>query len=150
MNHVMLMGNLVRDPETKFTPQGKAVTEATIAVTEKWKTESGEAKERTAFVGIVIWGPRGEAFAKYHTKGDKALIEGKIVQETWEDKETGKKREKTKVEVEQWHFLPRSDRSGSHQEASRPTRATQSPRPASRIDPAPPLDGQPEEDDVPF
>jgi single-strand DNA-binding protein len=141
------MGNLVRDPETKHTPQGKAVTEATIAVTEKWTTDSGEKREKTAFVGLVIWGSRGEAFAKYHKKGDKALIEGKLVQETWEDKE-GKKREKTKVQVEQWHFLPRGDRSQSHQEAPRPTRPTQAP--SSKIDPAPSLDGKPEEDDVPF
>ena len=119
MNHVTLMGNLVRDPETKHTPQGRAVTEATIAVTEKWTADSGEKKEKTAFVGLVIWGPRGEAFAKYHKKGDKTLVEGKIVQETWEDKE-GKKREKTKVQVEAWHFLPRGDRQEAPRQAARP------------------------------
>ena len=141
INTVILGGNLTRDPELRYTPKGQAVCDATIANTEKWKTESGEAKERTAFVGLVIWGPKGEAFAKYHTKGQQVLVEGRITQETWDDKETGKKREKTKVQVDQWHFV------GERRNAAAPAG---SPAPAKTnagaSSPAP----RTEDDDVPF
>jgi len=151
MNHVTILGNLTRDPETRFTPNGKSVTEASIAVTERWKTESGEAKEKTAFIGLVLWGPTGEAFAKFHRKGAKALVEGKLVQEVWDDKDTGKKREKTKVQVEKWHFLPTRD-GGQQAEREQVREAATQPRtatPASKPNGTDlPLD--PEEDDVPF
>jgi single-strand DNA-binding protein len=141
INTVILGGNLTRDPEVRYTPKGQAVCDATIANTEKWKTESGEAKERTAFVGLVIWGPKGEAFAKYHAKGQQVLVEGRITQETWDDKATGAKREKTKVQVDQWHFV------GERRNAAAPTG---SPAPAkvntAGSSPAP----RTEDDDVPF
>jgi len=104
MNVVILTGNLARDPETRFTPKGKAVTDATICVSERWTDDSGQQKETTAFVGLVFWGPRGEAFARHHRKGSRASIRGKIVQDSWEDKATGKKQTKTKVQVDDWEF----------------------------------------------
>lgn len=107
MNVVILSGNLARDPETRFTPKGQAVTEATLCVSERWVTESGEQKEKTAFVALVFWGPRGEAFAKHHRKGSRAMVRGKLTQETWDDKTTGKKQTKTKVQVEDWEFADR-------------------------------------------
>lgn len=141
INRVILSGNLARDPDVRFTPQGKAVCEATICVSEKWKTESGDERERTAFVGLIIWGARGEAFAKFHKKGNKALIEGKLVQETWDDKESGKKREKTKVQVDQWEFF-----NGKAPEGYPAPQRPQQPK-----DPTPKADAKPtEEDDVPF
>ncbi len=103
MNVVILTGNLARDPETRATPKGTAVIEATLCVSEKWTDDSGQQKETTAFVALVFWGPRGEAFAKHHRKGYRASIRGKIVQDSWEDK-TGKKQTKTKVQVEDWEF----------------------------------------------
>jgi single-strand DNA-binding protein len=137
MNQVILMGNLVRDPETKHTPGGNSVTETTIAVTKKWVTQSGEKKEKTAFIALVIWGKTGEAFAKFHAKGQRALIQGELIQETWEDKETGKKREKTKVQVDQWHFLPSGDRQ-------------QQQAPKAKIEPTDHPADSAAEDDVPF
>jgi len=141
MNQVILMGNLVRDPETKHTPGGNSVTETTIAVTKKWVTQSGEKKEKTAFIALVIWGKTGEAFAKFHAKGQRALIQGELIQETWEDKETGKKREKTKVQVDQWHFLP----SGDRQQQPRQQQA-----PKAKIEPTDHPADSAAEDDVPF
>ena len=94
------MGNLARDPELRHAPDGKAICEVTICHSEKWKGADGQQKEAVAFVSVVIWGPRGEAFAKHHRKGDRALVEGKLVQDTWTDKATGAKREKLKVHVE--------------------------------------------------
>lgn len=145
MNVVMLSGNLTRDPEVRYTPKGQPVCEATVAVSKRWRTESGEEKDRTAFIGLVIWGKRGEAFAQFHRKGSRALVRGELVQETWDDKETGKKREKTKVQVEDWDFA-----------GPKPTHAPETPRPAPKTHPSLPLDQQAApadaegEDDVPF
>lgn len=147
INKVIIGGNLVRDPEVKYTPKGTAICEATIANNESWTSESGEKKERVTFVGLVIWGKTAEAFTQYHRKGSQVLAQGRLTQETWEDKETGKKREKTKVRVDQWFFV-----------GSKPAAGAQSPAPAHRASaPAPSkaapsdTDGPPpEEDDVPF
>lgn len=144
MNVVMLSGNLTRDPEMRYTPKGQPVCEATVAVSKRYKTESGEEKERVAFIGLVIWGKRGEAFAQWHRKGSRALVRGELVQETWDDKETGKKREKTKVQVEDWDFA-----------GPKPAHAQETPRPAPKSHPGLPLDdAKPADaeadDDVPF
>jgi single-strand DNA-binding protein len=145
INHVVIGGNLTRDPELRYTPQGTAVCDATIANNESWTSESGEKKERVTFVGLVIWGKTGEAFAQYHRKGSQVLAQGRLTQETWDDKETGKKREKTKVRVDQWFFV-----------GSKPAAQSQAPAPAkfppTPAKPQPVAAGSPidEEDDVPF
>lgn len=144
VNKVFLSGNLVRDPEVRYTPQGQAVCEFTIATNKRWTTESGEKKEAVTFVGCVCWGAKGEAFAKFHKKGQRALIEGELCQETWEDKETGKKREKTKVRVKEWFFVASATQQGAAQPASR----TQRPEAASPQSGG--LAKEPEPDDVPF
>jgi single-strand DNA-binding protein len=154
MNVVILSGNLARDPETRFTPTGTAVTEATVCVTTRYRSQSGEQKERTAFVGIVMWGARGEAFAKHHRKGTKAFVRGEIVQDTWDDKATGKKQTKTKVQVEDWEFADRKPA----ESAAPPSRFVprNDDRPQSSEWPAPGADTPgsgtppPEDDDVPF
>lgn len=105
MNSVQLMGNLTRDPETKVTPSGMTVCDATIAVNERYTTQSGEVRETCTFIGLTLFGKTAEAFAKWHKKGEKALVEGKLVQENWDDKKTGEKRTKTKVQVDRWHFV---------------------------------------------
>lgn len=105
INHVTLQGNLTRDPEIRFTTGGTAVCEITIAHNKKWKTEAGESKEVVAFIAATIWGKKGEAFAQYHRKGDQALITGELAQENWDDKKSGEKRSKTKVNVLDWHFV---------------------------------------------
>ena len=134
MNKVTLLGNLTRDPEIRHTKSGKAVVNASIAVTERWKTEAGEAKESTVFVDLVIWGKTGEMFAEYHTKGSKALVDGKLVVEEWE--KDGQKRRTTKVQVAAWHFV------GSKTEAK-----PAAPKPAASPE-APAT--EPAEDPVPF
>jgi single-strand DNA-binding protein len=143
-NTVFVSGNLARDPEVKYTPKGTAVVEFTIASNKRWTTEAGEKKEAVTFVGCVCWGAKGEAFAKYHRKGQRALIEGELCQETWEDKETGKKREKTKVRVREWFFMGSSTQEGTAQRPSRPQRP-EAAAPQSGV-----LAKEPEPDDVPF
>jgi single-strand DNA-binding protein len=137
MNIAILLGNLTQDPELKHTNGGTPVCEFTLAHNEKWRTESGEQKERVSFIGCVMWGKRAEAFARWHKKGSKVLIHGKLVTDMWEEKETGKKRSKTKLQAEAWEFV------GNRQDdlAAAPRSATAAPKPATKPD---------TEDDVPF
>jgi single-strand DNA-binding protein len=99
------MGNLTRDPELKHLPRGTAVCELSLAVNKVWKDDQGQKQERASFFGCVAYGSTAENLAKYFSKGKPILIEGELTQETWEDKETGKKREKTKVRIERFEFV---------------------------------------------
>ena len=133
MNKVTLLGNLTRDPETRFTKSGKAVVNASIAVTERWKTEAGEAKESVIFMDLVLWGATGEMFAKHHFKGSKALVDGKLIAEEWE--KDGKRNRAVKVQVATWHFV------GSKAEAkpatSKPAASPEAPATEPAEDPVP-------------
>lgn len=138
MNIVALKGNLVRDPELKYTPSGAAVCEIGIAVNEVWYDANKQKQERVHFFGAVAWGATGENMAKYFTKGMPILIEGSLTQETWEDKESGKKREKTKIKIARWDFC-----GGDRKESASTTTA-------ARAKVAPDADLDAPEDDIPF
>lgn len=103
-NRVIIGGNLTRDPETRFTQGGMAVTNVGIAVNEKW-SKDGHDQERTTFVDVTLFGKRGEAFAKYHHKGAQAFVEGRLRLDTWQDKSTGDKRTKLYVVADNWEFV---------------------------------------------
>ncbi len=110
-NKVILMGNLTREPELRFIPSGTAVCNVGLAVNRRYKShESGEWKDEVSFIDLTIWGKRGEAFAKYHTKGKPAFVEGYLRMETWDDKQTGARRSKLTVTVENWEFVGSGDR----------------------------------------
>jgi single-strand DNA-binding protein len=152
-NIVTYGGNLTRDPEIRYTLKGTACCDITIANTEKWTAENGQKKERTCFAGATIWGKSGEVFAQYHKKGQQCLVSGKLTQETWEDKESGKKREKTKILVDQWYFV------GGKLDCEKTSTSTPAPmqsvpiKQSSNPDEPRPLIGEPTipiEDDVPF
>jgi len=100
MNTVNLIGRVGADIELKYTPSGKAVTELNLAVDDGW----GENK-KTVWIGVTIWGATAELAAKALTKGSRVGINGRLSQEEWEDKNTGKKQRKTKVTCEQMHLL---------------------------------------------
>lgn len=104
MNKVTLLGNLVRDCEVRTTNSGKTVVSATIAVNRK----SSSGKDVTAFVDLTLWEKRGEAFAKFHGKGTRALVHGRLDMDKWEDKDTGKPRSKLFVTVDDWSFVSNS------------------------------------------
>ena len=131
MNHVILLGNLTSDPEIRYTPKGLAVADFTIAHNKRWTDEGGAQKEKVSFIGCVMFGKRAEAFAQYHKKGSKALVEGELAQESWEDKKTGEKRSKTKVHVNSWEFVGGKPE-GQPQRRERPkaTPAASAPAPA--------------------
>ena len=111
-NKVILMGNLTRDPEVRFSQGGMAICKLGLAVNRRFQDASGEWKEEPTFVDITIFGKRGEAFAKFHAKGKPAFIEGELRFDTWDDKQTGQKRSKLYVVGNNWEFVGSGGRGG--------------------------------------
>jgi single-strand DNA-binding protein len=105
-NKVILMGNLTRDPELRYTPNNMAICKFGLAVNRRYKDgQSGEWKEEPTFVDVTVFGARGEAFQRFHTKGKPAFIEGSLRLDTWEDKNGGGKRSKLYVVADNWEFV---------------------------------------------
>jgi single-strand DNA-binding protein len=104
-NKVILMGNLTRDPELRFTQSNVAICKFGLAVNRRFKDQSGEWRDEATFVDVTIFGKRGEAFAKFHTKGKQAFIEGSLRFDTWEDSNGGGKRSKLYVVADTWEFV---------------------------------------------
>jgi single-strand DNA-binding protein len=149
-NKVILAGNLTRDPELRYTPKGTAVARITLAVNRTWKSESGESKEEVSFVDVDVWGRQAEVISQYMKKGRPLLVEGRLKQDTWEDKNTKQKQSKLKVVLESFSFIDsnRGDSAGGGSaEAPRSRPAATSPAPAPEGGEA---DAPPEGDDVPF
>ena len=136
INRFILAGNLVNDPELKYTPGGTAICTATLAYNDKWKDKkTGEQKNESSFFDLKIFGESAERFQKWYSKGDNLLIEGKLKQESWTDKTTQQKRSKFVVMVESSNSLSRakgesdsSPRSQASKPQSRPP-APQKPLP---------------------
>ena len=94
-NKVILVGNLTRDPEVKYTNNGTAVTEIGLAVNRTWyDKQQSQKREETTFVDVTLWGRQAEVAGEYLGKGRSVLIEGRLQLDTWDDRETGKKRSK--------------------------------------------------------
>jgi len=104
-NSVVIMGHLARDPELRYTPQGKAVSNFTVAVNHRYTKEDGEKVEEVAFVDVSVWNRLAETCAEYLKKGRAALVSGRLVQDHWEDKETGQKRSKLRIAAQQVTFV---------------------------------------------
>jgi single-strand DNA-binding protein len=105
-NKVILMGNLTRDPELRYTPNNMAICKFGLAVNRRYKDgQSGEWKEEPTFVDVTVFGARGDAFQRFHTKGKPAFIEGSLRLDTWEDKNGGGKRSKLYVVADNWEFV---------------------------------------------
>ena len=105
-NKVILMGNLTRDPELRFTGNNMAVCKFGLAVNRRFKDgATGEWKEEPTFVDVTIFGARAEPFAKYHKKGKPAFIEGSLRLDSGEDKNGGGKRSKLFVVADTWEFV---------------------------------------------
>src|SRR5438045_3276306 len=124
-NKVILAGNLTRDPELRYTPQGTAIARFTLAVNRTWKSESGESKEEVSFIDVDAWARQAEVIAQYVKKGRPLLVEGRLKQDTWEDKNTHQKQSKIRVVLENFQFLgdgQRNDAGGAS--APRPARPT--------------------------
>jgi single-strand DNA-binding protein len=112
-NRVILVGNLTRDPEVKYTTGGTAVTEIGLAVNRSWfDQKANERKEETTFVDVTLWGRQAEVAGEYLSKGRPVLIEGRLQLDTWDDRETGKKRSKLRVVGETMQMLGSRDGGG--------------------------------------
>lgn len=104
-NKVILMGNLTRDCETRFAPSGTAIVKFALAVNRRYQDGEGNWKDQPTFIDCTMFGKRGEAFARFHTKGKPAFIEGHLRMDTWEDKQSGQKRSKLYVVADGWEFV---------------------------------------------
>ena len=149
LNKVMLIGNLTRDPELRYTPKGTAVTDIGLAINRIWKDEQGQKQEETTFVDVTLWGRQAELAQQYLTKGNPVYIEGRLNLDTWDDKTTGQKHSKLKVIGENLQFLSSGKSSGATggQPASRPAPPRSGPPQGASAAPA---DDFQEEDDIPF
>ncbi len=147
-NKVILVGNLTRDPELRYTAKGTAIAKIGLAVSHKWKNEAGELKEDVLFIDVDCFGRTGENVGQYMRKGSAILIEGRLKLDTWDDKQTNQKRSKIGVTAETVQFLgsPRGSTDGAPA-AERSARPAAAKPPDAASDP----DLPPEEpDDVPF
>jgi single-strand DNA-binding protein len=105
-NKVILVGNLTRDPEVRYTTSGTAVCDITLAVNSQWTDKrSNERKEEVTFIDVTLWGRTAEIAGEYLAKGRPVLIEGRLHQDKWDDKETGQKRTKLKVVADSMQLL---------------------------------------------
>ncbi|MFN0126781.1 MAG: single-stranded DNA-binding protein [Verrucomicrobiales bacterium] len=160
LNKVMLIGNLTRDPEIRYTPKGQAVTDIGLAVNRIYSTESGEKREEVTFIDITLWGRTAEIVHQYCKKGRPLFVEGRLQLDTWDDKQTGQKRSKLKVIGDGIQLLGSRDSGGggdpggSGQHDGGPSAPSAASRPATSPTPRPAPDSPPpdhdDEDQVPF
>jgi len=137
LNKVILIGNLGQDPEARFTPQGTAVTNLSVATNESWKDQSGEMQDRTEWHRIVMYGRMAETASEYMKKGQMVYVEGRLHTREWED-QNQIKRKTTEIRCDNFTMLGR--RSDAPQ-------GTNPENPAPLSKPKPETDG---DDDLPF
>lgn len=146
LNKVQVIGNLGRDPETRFLPSGQAVTNISVGTTEHWKDKvSGEHKESTEWHRIVFFGKLAETAGEYLKKGGMVYVEGKLKTRSWDDKD-GKKRYSTEIIADDMQMLGQPHSAGGEQQPQQ--RREPDPKPAAAAKPAKKFDDM--EDDIPF
>ena len=137
LNKVLLIGNLGKDPEVRFTPSGRAVAKFPLATSEVWNDQDGQRQERTEWHNIVVWGKQGETCGQYLAKGRQVFVEGAVRSRQYDDKE-GNRRYITEIVAQRVQFLGGGGRGA----------AAEGPRSGGGEDLPPPA--APEDDDVPF
>jgi single-strand DNA-binding protein len=105
VNKVFLIGNITRDPELRYTPGGAPVTDLGVAVNRYFNTKDGERREETLFIDVTVWNRQAENCCQFLRKGQPVHIEGYLRMDTWDDRNTGEKRSKIKIEAENVQFL---------------------------------------------
>ena len=116
LNQVNLIGNCVREPEFRTLQSGTAVCDLSLAISRRW-TENGQKREETTFVDVTLWARQAEIARDYLHKGDPVFIQGRLHQETWDDKQTGQKRSRLKVVAENLQLLTGRPANGSKPQA---------------------------------
>ncbi|MFP6764281.1 MAG: single-stranded DNA-binding protein [Planctomycetaceae bacterium] len=153
-NKVILMGNLTRDPQVRYTNSGSAVTEVGLAVNRTWfDKQANERREEVTFVDVTLWGRTAEVAGEYLAKGRPVLIEGRLQLDQWDDKESGQKRSKLRVVGENMTMLSGGGGGGGGEPRSGSTPAP-APAPAPAPEESPnsfePTGGGTPDDNVPF
>ena len=117
LNKVLLIGNLTKDPELRYTPQGTAVVNLRLAVNRKFKNKNQELKEETCFITVVAWSKQAETCNQYLHKGSGLFVEGRLQSRSWEDA-AGAKRSVIEVTAERIQFLGGAPGKGAHEAPS--------------------------------
>jgi single-strand DNA-binding protein len=141
LNKVLLLGNVTRDPEVRYTPKGSAVCDLGVAVNRAYTTDSGEKREEVTFVDVTLWGRTAEIASEYLKKGRPVFIEGRLQMDTWDDKQTGQKRTRLRVVAENMQLLGGrppggAEGTGESRQTGAPPKKTAAP--------------EPDEDEIPF
>ncbi|MFZ0708827.1 MAG: single-stranded DNA-binding protein [Terrimicrobiaceae bacterium] len=149
LNKVMLIGNVTRDPEVKYTPKGSAVADVGLAINRSYTNQSGEKVEEVTYVDVELWGRLAEIAGEYAKKGRPIFVEGRLRIDSWEDKQSGQKRNRLKVVGEGLQLL--GSRSGGQGGAAGADFEGEAPasRP-SRPAPAKSAPSEASDDDIPF
>jgi len=160
VNKVMLLGNLTRDPEIRYTPKGTAVTDLGMAINRIRTGDNGERSEEVTYVDVTLWGRTAELAGQYLSKGRSVFIEGRLQLDQWDDKATGQKRSRLRVVGENMQFIGGQGQGGGggnaqggNQQQSKPAQQQQQ----TSGDSAPPQSGgaaassfDDDADDIPF
>lgn len=167
VNKVILIGNLTRDPEVRYTPKGTAVSDIALACNRVRTGDDGNRIEEVTYVDVTLWGRQAELSGQYLSKGRPVYIEGRLQLDTWDDKNTGQKRSRLRVVGEVMQFLGGGQGGGGNQgggqqggggyQQNRPQQQQQqAPQQQAPQQQAPPQGGAPadtsfnDEDDIPF
>lgn len=149
-NKVILLGNLTRDPEVRYTPKGSAVCDLGIAVNRQYTLDNGEKREEVTYVDVVLWARLAEIAGEYLKKGRPVFIEGRLQLDTWDDKQSGQKRSKMRVIGETMQLLGSrpSGGGGGGSEGAEEERGSRAAKPAAPPKAAAPA--EPDDDEIPF
>ena len=145
-NKVILMGNLTRDPEVRYTSSGTAIAKLGIAINRYWSNKDGQKQEETTFVDVDAFGKQAETIGQYLKKGRPIMVEGRLKLDQWDDKQTGQKRSKLGVVLDRFEFIDSRGEGGGDDfssESSSPSGGGATPAQGGG-------GGFAEDDDVPF
>lgn len=145
VNKVILIGNLGKDPELRYTPGGQAVATFSLATTERWNDKNGQRQDRTEWHNVVAWGKLAELVNQYLKKGRSAYIEGKITTRSWDDRD-GVKKYRTEIVASQVQFLSNNSSSANDMGPS----VMDQNIPGFDMAPVEPAIGGPVDEDLPF
>jgi single-strand DNA-binding protein len=150
LNRVLLIGNLTRDPDVRYTPKGTAVADIGLAVNRVFTGEDGEKREEVTYVDVVLWSRLAEIAEQYLKKGRPVFIEGRLQLDSWDDKQTGQKRSRLRVVAENLQLLGSRGEGEAGGTGGAPAPRRSAPAPAPKPNPPrdPDLDTEP--DDIPF
>ena len=135
-NKVILIGNLTRDPELRYTPSGNAVAKIGLAVSRTWRDQKGETREEATFIDVDAFGKQAETIGQHLKKGRPILVEGRLRLDHWDDKKTGQKRSRLGVVLELFRFLD-SGKGEVRNAVPQPVTAHAQPSPGNQSDDVP-------------